>query len=943
MKTNILFKIGLVLVLFWACSTKKDKFLNRNFQALNTKYNVLYNGGLALDAGLVNLKQNYTDNFWKVLPIERLQIKKQEFLPAENETKNADFERAEDKAIKAIQKRSMLINGSEKNYQIDEAHLLLGKARYYDQRFVPALEAFNYILYKYPKSDKIYEAKIWREKTNIRLEYEDVAIENLRKLLSEIKFKDQIFADANAILAQAYLNIEQKDSAISKLKLAKEFTKNDEEKARYTFILGQINELQNKNEEAFALFQEVIDMKRKSPRRYIIQSHARQAAQFDFKNGDTLIFLDKFDKLIKDKENKAFLDVLFHQKALFYDKQKNTKQALTFYNKSLRTNSPDAYLMASNYRNSAEIYFKKAKYKTAGNYYDSTLVYLEERTREFNAIKKKRDNLDDVIKYETIAQKNDSIINVLGLSDKDRISFYEDYIIKLKKEEEKRAEEEKKRAEEKINRDNTTSSGFQDSPEAQNIRQSRAKIDEPSSGVGNTFVGSSNFYFYNKNTLENGKKEFKRIWGARDINSFWRLESGGKKAQNNSDEEKENDENKTKEKEEQKIDPRYTPEFYISQLPKTLKEKDSLTKERNFAYYQLGVIYKEKFKEYQLAADRLEILLRSKPEERLVLPAMYNLYRIYEIIDKSKALAIKEKIITQFPDSRYAQLLKQGLIDAQQNSDNPETVYASLYNEMEKGDYRNLLLKTELAIERFNGEEIIPKLELLKAQLNGKLKGLPDYKAGLNFVALNYPNKDEGKQAEKMLTYIMPRLENLDFNQEKPNSWKIIFKANNLEDKKTKTLIEKVNKFIKERGTQNMTSSIDIYTMTDNFFVIHGLKDEEMAKGVATILKEFKDYKITEPAIVISNENYKVVQIKKCLDNYLNPAYVPLAKKDFPPMPDDEQKQVAKIERPKPAQGVQNREKAVDKMKQREQMMQQDDNNNNSIMMPPSPDMPKRN
>jgi hypothetical protein len=28
----------------------------------------------------------------------------------------------------------MNIDGTEKNYQIDEAYLLLGKARYYDQR-----------------------------------------------------------------------------------------------------------------------------------------------------------------------------------------------------------------------------------------------------------------------------------------------------------------------------------------------------------------------------------------------------------------------------------------------------------------------------------------------------------------------------------------------------------------------------------------------------------------------------------------------------------------------------------------------------------------------------------------------------------------------------------------------------------------------------------------
>jgi hypothetical protein len=58
----------------------------------------------------------------------------------------------------------MNIDGRERNFQIDEAYLLLGKARYYDQRFIPALDAFNYILYKYPNSSNIYEAKIWRGK-----------------------------------------------------------------------------------------------------------------------------------------------------------------------------------------------------------------------------------------------------------------------------------------------------------------------------------------------------------------------------------------------------------------------------------------------------------------------------------------------------------------------------------------------------------------------------------------------------------------------------------------------------------------------------------------------------------------------------------------------------------------------------------------------------------
>ena len=326
MKTNSVTYIlsGFLLLFLMACSTKKDKLINREFQALNTKFNVLYNGNVALEKGIVDLKLQYKDDYWKILPVERM-IVSDNALQQDEKSKNTNFALAEEKATKAIQKRSMYIDGKEKNSQIDEAHILLGKSRYYEQRFVPALEAFNYILFKYPDSDKIYEAKIWREKTNMRLDNDAQAVQNLRKLLKEIKFKDQIFADANAALTQAFINLELNDSAVVKIKLAREFTKSKEEKARYAFILAQLYEKLNYKDSAFAAYQSIIDMKRKSPKAYAIHAHERQSLQFDYANGDSITFLKKYEKLFKDRENRPHLDQLNYQMAMFYDNQKKNK------------------------------------------------------------------------------------------------------------------------------------------------------------------------------------------------------------------------------------------------------------------------------------------------------------------------------------------------------------------------------------------------------------------------------------------------------------------------------------------------------------------------------------------------------------------------------------------------------------------------------------------
>lgn len=881
-KYILLFGLGAILV---ACSTKKNSYVNRKFHSTTTKYNVMYNGDLALDAGLKELKNTYQDDYWDILPIERMQLTAEEMAPTD--AKNPNFERSEAKATKAIQKHSMLIGGSEKNPQMDEAHLLLGKTRYYDNRFIPALEAFNYVLYKYPNSDKIYEVKVWREKTNLRLDNEGIAIKNLKAVIKENPLEEQTLADANATLAQAYINIEAIDSALVPLKKAEGITPQNEEKARYRFILGQLHDRLKHKDSAFAAYQSVIDMKRKSPRRYVIQAHAMQAKQFDFAKGDTLAFMEKYHDLLKDRENRPYLDVLNHQVALFYDKQDNEKEALKYYNKSLRSNSKDKYLVASNYRNIAEMNFEKARYLRAGQYYDSTMVFLNAKTKEFKSIKKKRDNLADVIKYEGIAQTNDSILRIVAMNDTERKAFFDDYIVRLKKQE---AEAAKKAEADAIRQENMSrNSGgmdpmFQDDVvsgkgNAGTVRGQNLASDAKKQAIiasrqeaiasgkgGGAAAGAGKFYFYNVATVSYGKLEFQKRWGKRALTDNWRwsAEQRNKRSQEADDATAENTDAAAGDIA-SAADPKYTADFYIKQLPTAQPVLDSLAKERNFAWYQLGSIYKEKFKEYQRAADKLESLLAHNPEERLVLPATYNLYKIYEIIDPKKAEVYKQKILTQYPDSRYAEIIRNPASDAVANG-SPEAIYAALFKRYEKGEYREVLAETEKYIETFTGEEIVAKFEMLKVSTEGRLKGVEEYKKGLNYVALNYPNAEEGKQAEALLKTSIPNLEKQTFGKPSP-SWKIIFKFAP-DDPKIKPLTDKIQKFIKDGLNNSITLSNDVYTMTDNFIVIHGFNSKLAAIDAVSVLKDYKTYKVAETPIIISSEDYKVIQIKKNLTEF---------------------------------------------------------------------------
>ena len=67
----------------------------------------------------------------------------------------------------------------------------------------------------------------------------------------------------------------------------------------------------------------------------------------------------------------------------------------------------------------------------------------------------------------------------------------------------------------------------------------------------------------------------------------------------------------------------------------------------------------------------------------------------------------------------------------------------------------------------------------------------------------------------------------------------------------------------------HLTFSEDIYNSEDNFMVIHGIISEEFSKGIIDTLKIKKEYKIQQKPIIISNYNYKVVQINKNIEDYL--------------------------------------------------------------------------
>ncbi|SDW17220.1 protein involved in gliding motility SprE [Lutibacter oricola] len=720
MKLSTKIILGVFAVLFAiSCSTKKDTFINRSFHSVTTKYNVLFNGHEAFRIGLEQLNENYQDNYWERLPIEPLKVEELALpgMKKDEDTSPKEFEKAEEKAVKAVQKHSMLIARQERNSQIDDAYLLLGKSRYYSKRFVPALEAFNYSIKNYRYASLINETRIWQAKTHIRLRNPEQAIENLKYLFKNEELTDEIKEAAHTAMAMAYVKTDSIQRVIEHLTKAVETTNNREQTARNLFILGQLYRENKVIDTSNIAFQKIIDFK-KAPYKYKIHAQL-EIAKNSIGNSDNIEVIEALQKLAKNRDNKPYLDEIYYQLGEL-TKTNDVDTSLEYYKKSLLASNNSNFQKELSYEAAGNLFFDKAEFITAGAYYDSILQIAKDViSKRVRRLKRKRNSLNEVINFENIAKSNDSIINIVEMSKEEQKEFFTTYVEKLKKEEEKQ----------------------------------QALINSGSSIVSNKSNKNGSggkWYFYNPQTVGFGQTEFRRVWGNRPLEDNWRLSdktvlnsiTNGNAEKPLSNEEK------------------FDVEYYLKNIPSDIAKIDSIKLDRNNAYYNLGVIYKEQFKEPELAISKLESLLNFKPDANLELPAKYHLFKIYDALKSDKANTLKKDITTNFTSSKYAQIIlnPNKVLKNEEDENTPEKYYAEVFYQYKDDKFDDVIKKSTEALVKYEGEPIVPKFELLKAYAIGKKDGLLAFKEALDFVAMNYPNTEEGKKAKEVISTIKTKI-----------------------------------------------------------------------------------------------------------------------------------------------------------------------------------------
>ena len=159
------------------------------------------------------------------------------------------MEISEAKALKAIEKYSVLKGGIEKNKKLFDANILLAQSRIYRNKPLEALDGLNYIFQHMSKDKRLPLAKIYQGLAYSRME----DYYRAEEVFSELKNKD-IKKDYKMLLSVYYsemlLNAGKKEDAINELANAYELNKNRKLKSRISFLRGQVSVNLGRNEEA---------------------------------------------------------------------------------------------------------------------------------------------------------------------------------------------------------------------------------------------------------------------------------------------------------------------------------------------------------------------------------------------------------------------------------------------------------------------------------------------------------------------------------------------------------------------------------------------------------------------------------------------------------------------------------------------------------------------
>ncbi|MDR1810877.1 MAG: hypothetical protein LBR34_10865 [Prevotella sp.] len=765
-KISIIAAIGL-LGLLVSCSNQKNTKTSRLYHNINTRYNIYFNAEQAYLAALESKRMAYKDNLSDLIYMYP-------YYPTDEEgQKVGGFEATIDKCVKAIKLHSIQVKPErdpskrtdiayqdwlkqrEFNSFLKNAWLLMGKAEYQSLDYLRSVATFSYITRLYQTDrETATEARLWMANAYMEMNW----VYEAENIFHQINLTGGVPDGQKKLYNETYANFlirsKRYEEAIPYLQTA---IKNESglQAIRFKYLLGQLYAKTDNRQKSFEAFGDVQGLN--TPHEYSLNARLQQAQNINpFDKRAEKKLLSSLNGMTKTSKNAEYLDQIYYAIGNIYWQNSDTTKAIDNYNKAIAKSTRNGYDKAIAQVTLGDIYFGRRDYIHAQPLYPESLGVLGKKYERYDELMLRSEALDKLAVHAQAIHLQDSLQALAKMPEDQRLEAINKLIADLKKRD---AEEKKKQALENWRQENPDDTETPSMMPQMPRRTPQQMLDGKQ---------ASSFYFYNQQTVAQGKTSFKKQWGNRKLEDNWRRKNKSASVFEDASEEALTEtltdsigsdsiaaQAKTVEQTTSGEEPEtYRPEFYLSQIPLTpeaIAESDEIIED---AYFQTGVIAKNDLLDFNLAIETFDRDMSRYPDTPNKEEIYYQLFLIYmQLNDKTMYEKYRAELLSQFPDGNYAKTLFDPNYEwDMRNLPQIETaLYEQTYEAYLAGNNSEVRGNYALADEKYPLSRLMPKFMFLNALTYAQANEPTSFKGNLEKLLQKYPESDVAPLASDML------------------------------------------------------------------------------------------------------------------------------------------------------------------------------------------------
>ena len=718
--TVLLFCLFTFLLFTAGCSTKKNTANTRWWHSFNARYNTYFNGSQAFIDGSLEKENGNKDNYTELIPLYTVGNKQS------RELGKGNFDRAIEKSEKAIKLHSIKArpewNKSRRKTEKDiewlsrreynpflwRAWLLMGKSQFQSGQFEEAAATFSYMCRLYQTQPAILGiARAWQAKSYVELDWiydaEDIITKQRRDSMHFRAVKDWDYT-----YADYYIRSERYEEALPYLRKVIKHETRRRQKAREWFLYGQIQAMLGNRQEAYDAFRHVV---RLNPP-YETEFNARIAQTEVMAQGNARQMIRKLKRMAASDNNKDYLDQVYYAIGNIWLSQRDTVQAINAYEegnkKATRSGIEKGVLLLT----LGNLYWEREKFADAQRCYGEAIGLLDQDRKDYKQLSERSKILDELVPHTSSVELEDSLQRLAKMPEAERLKIIDRIIEELKKK-----EKEEQRAREEAE----ATAALQQ----QSAIGNRQRTNQPTTPTQQQAGGP--WYFYNPQTVNQGKRTFEQQWGKRENTDDWQRVN--RTVVNLTPENPESDENNENDEPGAVVgdsiadntavadsvgvaenpadtlanDP-HNREYYLAQIPFTEEQLAASHDAIKDGLYHAGIIFKDKLDNLNLCERYLKRLTGDYPDYEHNDDVWYHLFLLYSrqgrTTEADRCLAMLQ---SDFPESRWTTLLSDPNFAENQRFGVhiEDSLYAATYEAFKTDRHEEVKGNTQLSETRF--------------------------------------------------------------------------------------------------------------------------------------------------------------------------------------------------------------------------------------------------